>query len=444
MVIGGAIAPDLKVLRRTADCPAMEPEGKPRGSSLPAALGLLLVLAVGAIVLLVLLNSRGADTPATGATGSDVPVESGPFSTLYGLDGYGGAAPSGVALDPDGDGLFVVPSGGGATSMGSMVRYDLDDASATAPYSFDLVRGGVPSQVPVVSRDGETLYGTTSRGGDAGVGTVWRMNADGTDYSALVEFAPPVGSAPLGPPVLSNDGSTLFGATSQAGPGGYGTLYRIETTGKGFSVLHAFTGGSDGGSVLGALTPGRNGTLFGMSFDGGSERLGTIFRIGTDGRGFRILHDFTGGRDDGSGPQLGHLVLGPDGRHLYGMTRVGGTDDAGTIFRIGTDGRGFDVLHSFSVDDGAQPYGSLTVAPRGAGLYGLTSLGGAMKDGVLFHVDLDGKNYEVLHNFELVVDGGNPLGAVVIDRDAATLYGVTSTGGPEANAGAIFAYDLGD
>lgn len=421
----------------------MEPEGKLRGSTLPAALGLLLVLAVGAVVLLVLLNSRGGDASGAGATAKESASAAPPFTVLYGFDGFEGAAPTGgVALDPDGEGLFAVPSGGGTASAGTLVRYSLQDPGTSVLYSFDLVHGGVPSQLPALSKDGETVYGVTSRGGAAGSGVVWRMNADGSDYKVLASFAPSIGSVPQAPPVLSGDRSTLFGTTSGSGPGGHGTVYRIGTNGKGLSVLHAFTGAADdGGTSFGALTIGANETLYGMTFDGGSADLGTIFRIGTDGRGFGVLHDFTGGRNDGSGPQLGHLTLAPSGRVLFGMTRVGGTDDRGTIFRIGTDGRGFDVLHSFTGDDGSQPYGSLTLDPDGARLYGLTSVGGAGKSGVLFGIDPDGRRYEVLREFELAQDGGVPLGAVAIDEEGTTLYGVTSSGSV-ANAGTIFSFDL--
>jgi len=52
------------------------------------------------------------------------------------------------------------------------------------------------------------------------------------------------------------------------------------------------------------------------------------------------------------------LIL--SGSTLYGMTSGGGSDDAGTIFSIGTNGSNFKLLHSFtnSASDGNSPIGS--------------------------------------------------------------------------------------
>ncbi len=53
---------------------------------------------------------------------------------------------------------------------------------------------------------------------------------------------------------------------------------------------------------------------------------GTIFRIETNGGGFAVLHEFTGGTADGERP-FGSLLL--VGSTIYGMTMHGGDQDLG-------------------------------------------------------------------------------------------------------------------
>jgi uncharacterized repeat protein (TIGR03803 family) len=130
-------------------------------------------------------------------------------------------------------------------------------------------------------------------------------------------------------------------------------------------------------------------TLYGMTVGGGTHGVGTIFKIGTDGSAYNILHSFAL-LSDGGDPWFGSMTL--NGSTLYGMTYRGGSsgnngDGYGTIFKIGTDGSGYSVLHPFSDgSDGAYPAGSLTLS--GSTLYGMTNGGGAYNKGVIFSLTI--------------------------------------------------------
>jgi len=82
---------------------------------------------------------------------------------------------------------------------------------------------------------------------------------------------------------------------------------------------------------------GTDGTLYGMTFSGGSSGLGTIFKF--TGGAIILLHEFQGGLD-GKNPE-GSLILSGD--YLYGMTMGEGDDttcnagSCGTIFKIHKD-----------------------------------------------------------------------------------------------------------
>jgi uncharacterized repeat protein (TIGR03803 family) len=169
--------------------------------------------------------------------------------------------------------------------------------------------------------------------------------------------------------------------TFGGGTGAAGIIFRINTDGTGYAVLHNFTGGDIDGLVpIGALTISGT-TLYGMTSRGGSANQGTIFKINLDGTGFAIVHSFTGGANDGAFPE-GDLLI--TGSKMYGMTYNGGTDALGTLFGINTDGSDFTLMHSFDGADGAHPIGDLIT--DGFNLYGMTPIGGSNNDGVIFSI----------------------------------------------------------
>jgi len=169
-----------------------------------------------------------------------------------------------------------------------------------------------------------------------------------------------------------------------------------------------------------------------------------VFRIGANGTGFKLLHSFTGGATDGSYPFFGKLVA--RGSALYGMSQFSGADDAGVIFRINKNGKGFAVLYTFSGDgtNGSSPLGSLIFG--GAKLYGLTLQGGGIfAKGTIFKIDPDGTDFELLHSFPCASgEGCHPYGDPVYmasKKTGAALYGLTFDGG-SADFGVIFSYKL--
>src|SRR4030042_71301 len=123
-----------------------------------------------------------------------------------------------------------------------------------------------------------------------------------------------------------------------------------------YRVLPHFAGGvNDGSGSYGALI--QSGSfLYGMTWGGGNNNLGTIFKINIDGTNFGLLHSFSGGAADGQRP-IGGLLL--SGTTLYGMAACENTSYGGTVFKLNIDGTGFQVLRSFAVSDGTWPYGSL-------------------------------------------------------------------------------------
>jgi uncharacterized repeat protein (TIGR03803 family) len=282
---------------------------------------------------------------------------------------------------------------------------------------------------------GSTLYGMTSQGGGNLVGAIFQVGIDGSGFGILHSFAyNSEGCDPQGSLILI--GSTLYGMADY-GTSGNGTIFKVGTDGNGFTVVHSFTGGiSDGsGPVTSNLTAGGS-TLYGMTIGGGSSNDGVIFKVGMDGNGYSLLHSFAGGSNDGAEP-WGSLTLANG--TLYGMTCQGGTANDGVIFKVGTDGNGFSILHTFGggIVDGASPFGSLTLV--GSTLYGTTGGGGVNNDGTVFEIGTDGNGFGLLYSFMGGDDGVSPLGDLTMD--GSTLYGMTEQGG-NANQGTVFSLTL--
>ena len=137
-----------------------------------------------------------------------------------------------------------------------------------------------------------------------------------------------------------------------------------------------------------------------------------------------VVYSF-GASGDGAKP-YGSLLQASDG-NLYGMTEIGGAHNNGVVFKVTAAGAE-SVLYSFgaSSSDGANPYGNLLQASDG-NLYGMTTSGGANSTGVVFKITLAGVE-SVLHSFGGAGDGANPYGGLVQASDG-NLYGLTELGG---------------
>jgi phospholipase C len=295
-------------------------------------------------------------------------------NTLYGTATAGGVRGNGTVFAVNTDGT-------GFTSLHSF--------TALSPFNGENGDGATPYASLVLS--GNTLYGTAAFGGSSGsgYGTVFKLNTDGSGFTTLYSFASFYdGSHPLGGLILSGD--TLYGTATKAGVSGVGTVFRINADGTGFANLHSFTG-DDGSNPYASLVLSGN-TLYGTAaFGGGSgSGNGTVFRVNTDGAGFTNLHSFMAGsydssagvwtNSDGAKPH-GSLVL--SGNTLHGTAAFGGSSGNGTVFKVNTDGTCFAKLYGFSGGDGgAQPFGGLVLSSNT--LYGTTSSGGSSGEGTVF------------------------------------------------------------
>ncbi len=284
-----------------------------------------------------------------------------------------------------------------------------------------------------------TLYGTAKQGGSPayGNGTIFKLNSNGSDFTVIHTFtAIPSGyssnSDGANPYAgLTLSGNTLYGTANVGGVFGKGTIFAVNTDGTSFTNLHNFTGNTnDGANPYAGLILSSN-TLYGTAQNGGFYGNGTVFAINADGTGFTNLHSFTFA--DGANPNAG-LIL--SGNTLYGTATYGGYAQMGTVFKVNIDGTGFTNLTGFTASVIQYPY---CLVLSGSTLYG-TSGGGS--SGTLFKVNTDGTGCTNFYKFTLAAnpyytntDGQFPKALVLSGN---TLYGTANAGG-FYEAGTIFA-----
>jgi uncharacterized repeat protein (TIGR03803 family) len=359
-----------------------------------------------------------------------------PFHMLHSfLDGSDGASPDGPLIADSQGNLYGTALQGGSNNDGVVFEVT-PRGKESVLYSF---QGGSSDgnkpQAGLIADTAGNLYGTTYFGGPSDEGTVFKLAPDGTEamlhaFSGATEGANPQAA------LVADFAGNLYGTTSDGGASNNGTVFRLAPKGA-LSVLHAFSGGSDGGFPQAALVADKRGSLYGTAATGGAHGQGTVFRISAKG-GFKVVYSFAGGKD-GADP-IAPLIVDGKG-NFYGTTRLGGgtgcfDGGCGTVFRLSPDGKEA-VLYAFTGgSDGGEPYGGVVRDAKG-NLYGATVTGGGGSGyGTAFKLARDG-TFTVLHTFSGQSDGEYPNAGLIIGNDGR-LYG-TSYAGASQDWGSVYA-----
>ena len=287
------------------------------------------------------------------------------------------------------------------------------------------------------------IYGTTWYGGtgscsddglDAGCGTVFKIDRTGKE-TVLYSFTDqPDGASPSSGVIIDSKGN-LYGTTLYGGTYGYGTVFKLDTSGQ-ETVLYSFAGGTaDGGEPYAGLYRDKAGNLYGTTILGGTYFFGTVFKVDATGHE-TVLYSFSNGQDGGA--PASNLIRDAKG-NFYSTTQQGGDSSCnhgngcGTVFKITPNGT-LRTLHAFTGGkDGAVPYHVTLILDNVGNIYGSTAYGGnsscsrQMGCGTVFKLTKAGKDV-ILHRFTGGADGAYPVAGV--GRDAkGNVYGTASGGG---------------
>lgn len=249
-----------------------------------------------------------------------------------------GASPyAGLVIDNSGN-LYGTTENGGASGFGTIFKIDTAD-NETVLHSFagGTTDGADPKADLTLDPDGN-LFGTTFTGGSGSYGTVFKLDTTGTETILYNFTGSSDGGNPFGGLTRDTNG-VLYGTTEIGGaplldrPYGCckaGAVFSLNGTNE--SVLYAFSGGNDGGNPAADLVL-HNGVLYGTTLTGGPGHRGTAFCVTVANGNESVLHGFTG-KTDGGTPQAG-LLMNAAGV-LYGTAQGGGRFKQGTVFQYKT------------------------------------------------------------------------------------------------------------
>ncbi len=302
-------------------------------------------------------------------------------ATVYGTTNKGG----GSAVCTKGCGtVFSIQSDG----SGYVVAYHFQGGE----------NDGANPQAGLVMDASGNLWGTTSNGGAHNLGTIFKLSSIGGGMfqkSFLYSFAgyPSDGAHPLSKLVLDSSGN-LYGTTFEGGAENKGTVFELEASGTEV-VLYSFTG-RNGLLPRAGVVFDANGNLWGTTSKGGMTATGAVSTQGTvfgltevEGVwGESFLYSFRGLPDgDGANP-YGAVTLDSAG-DVFGTTKAGGAGctfsagGCGVVFELSaTEGYSESLLYSFTgTADGAAPVDDLTLALDESGfayLFGTASEAGTV------------------------------------------------------------------
>jgi len=379
------------------------------------------------------------------------------FTTLHTFENTEGANPQATLIEDGTGNLLSTTEYGGSYQNGTAFRLSPSGTlTVLHTFGFPSTDGSRPES-PLLADGHGNLYGTTYVGGDycedfgeVQCGTVFKIDASGNETvlhtfeggsSSSTDGANPVAG------LIADPAGNLYGTTW----GGYNGSVAYELSPSGTeTILHNFTGGSDGITLDSPLVIDNAGNLWGTTYAGGrtgcgGQGCGTVFKLSKTSAGWTetVTYRFTSS-SDGASPYAG-LTYDRQRHVFYGVTQFGGsasgcfylgnTTGCGVLFQLDATGTKETVLHNFSGQaDGGQPVANLVLDPYGD-LWGSTTIGGdltcpASYDGcgTVFVQSARGQ-FATIHTFTGGSDGAIPYGTLLLDLKKPALYGTTTVGG---------------
>jgi uncharacterized repeat protein (TIGR03803 family) len=303
--------------------------------------------------------------------------------------GAGVVAPNGDLLRAPDGAFYGVSSEGGANGHGTVFRVTpFSELSVLADFTGEAAgaKGSRPRAALVA--DGTLLWGTTQQGGAGNAGTVFKLDPATRVLTTVVEFSGADGAQPEC--ALVADGAGFFwGTTRIGGAGGFGTIFKVDAVSGALTTVVEFTGTggvAKGSQPRAALLRDGAGVFWGTTANGGALDLGTVFKFDPATSAFTALVEFTGtnGGAQGASPLS---VLADDGAgSLWGTTDTGGSDNLGTIFKMDKLSGALTTIVHFAGANGANPKAGLLADGTG-NLWSTTGAGGATAGGIVFRVN---------------------------------------------------------
>jgi uncharacterized repeat protein (TIGR03803 family) len=345
---------------------------------------------------------------------------------------------SGVVFDSNGDAYGTTYSGG-TYGWGTIFKLEQSNGGwiQHVLYSFLGTSDGFNPTANLVIDAAGNLYGTTLSGGSGNGGTAFELARlkSGWKHIVLYNFCSRGGCTDgAGPEGLTFDkDGNLYGGTVAGGqecPSGCGTVYELSPSHGSWKekVLYAFNENTDGNYPNPGITMGKSGNLYGTTCCAGGYGYGTVFVLKQTKRGWKevLLYAFDGSTNyrDANG----YLTLDSAG-NIFGTTTGGISGcsyQCGMVYRLSRSKNGQWVestVYTFDGTHGASPSPGLILNSSGS-FYGSTLLGGYYNFGEVFELK-PGKTWTInlLYSFTGQGADANPNGVII--GPGGGLYGTT-------------------
>ncbi len=227
----------------------------------------------------------------------------------------------------------------------------------------------------------------------------------------------------------------LMGMTYSGGANNYGTMFKINGDSTGFQVVHDFESAT-GRSPQGSMFRANNNILYGMTRLGGLDSSGVIFSFNPNTLIYTEIIDLNG--LNGKTPSTNNDFMQGSNGKLYCTINGGGDSSRGVIGCLDPSNNNYSVLHSFSASTFFSPASPAIQLNNGL-MYGLCPVGGSLHQGGIYSFDINGNIYSQIHNS--INTTGNAMRGYIVQYNDTIIYGCASGGGLHGD-GAIFSYNL--
>ena len=325
---------------------------------------------------------------------------------------------------PGGDGYFWgTTMNGGVYGCGTIYKVKADGSDWTTVLSFTnngAINRGVSPYGALVSDEQGFFWGVTEYGGASGDGTVFKIEASTGTLTTLAEFNGANGYAAQG---LASDGQGFFwGTTQYGGSRGNGTVFKVSASTGVLTTVVTFDGNNGTWSPSGGLTSDGAGYMWGRT-------TGALFKVNISTGQETIVRVF-GATETGPSAELFHDGAG----YLWGTT------SSRSLLKINiSTGELTDVGPGDDSSVGSwNDFQARLVKDQAGFFWGTTWQGGASDLGTVFKIDPNTGEVTTMAEFD-GEHGAHPRCALVNDG-AGSLWGTAFSGGD--GFGTVFKVDV--
>jgi uncharacterized repeat protein (TIGR03803 family) len=361
-------------------------------------------------------------------------------ASFHDFDGYpgDGSYPFYTSPHQGSDGkLYGNTYVGGSWNWGSVYRYDFSNCSEFVINNNgpgDTTAGSAsPGNYGNINElsDGK-IYAVQTYGGKYNYGALTRMDKDGTNFEIIHSFSYSLDTDPSTPLTID--------------------YVNYSTAAEAQTVVGVNYANYDGAHPFGFMVEGKDGKIYGSTYDGGAWSVGAFYRCNKDGSNYEIINvgygvartDYKDGNNLpialslNMGHSWGNVAQDTSGR-IYIVSPDGGVYAGGGVARMNADGSNYQILHSGISTIGYAPIRGVIIIDNN--VYGTYRNGSANVYGSIFKINIATSVFTTLYSFPVTLaEGGNPWAGLAYD--GSKLYGTTIIGGGLGIVGTIFKINL--